>query len=103
MKKGELYNSTLVLKMPQQPPNNKMTVIQSKLSYELGRCLGYQGPRKVNPPIPCDKSARWNHVNIIQINISGLQHKVNELLTETTSPPLATHHTIESALSAKVS
>ena len=58
-----------------------MTVIQSKLSYELGRPLGYQGPRRVIPPTPCDKSARWNHFNIIQINISGLQHKVNELMT----------------------
>ena len=58
-----------------------MTVIQSKLSYELGRRLGYQGPRRVNPPTPCGKSARWDHFNILQINISGLQHKVEELMT----------------------
>ena len=58
-----------------------MTGIESKLSYELGRRLGYQCPRRVNPLTPCDKSARWNHFNIIQIKISGVRHKDNELMT----------------------
>ena len=66
--------------MPQQPPKLEMTVTQSTLSYELGRRLGYQGPFKVNPPAPCDMR-RWDHFNILQVNISGLQHKVDELLT----------------------
>ena len=29
-----------------KPPRFKMTVTQSKLTFELGRRLGYQGPRK---------------------------------------------------------
>ena len=58
-----------------------MTVIQSKLLHEPGRRLGYQGPRRVFPLTPCDKSARWDNFNILQVNISGLQPKVNELLT----------------------
>ena len=59
-----------------------MTVIQSKLSYEPGRRLGYQGPRKDTPsqPVPCEKSARMGNFNILQINVDGLQHKTTELL-----------------------
>ena len=59
----------------------KMTVVQSKLVYEPGRRLGYQGPRKVpHSPTPCEKSARWDKLNILQINIAGLQNKSDELL-----------------------
>ena len=58
-----------------------MTVIQTKISYEPGRRLGYQGPRKDVPhSTPCEKSARMGKLNILQINIEGLQHKVTELL-----------------------
>ena len=58
-----------------------MTVVQSKLVYEPGRRLGYQGPRKVpHSPTPCEKSARWDKLNILQINIAGLQNKSDELL-----------------------
>ena len=58
-----------------------MTVIQSKLLFEPGRRLGYQGPRKVpHPPTSCDKSARWDKLNILQLNIAGLQNKSDELL-----------------------
>ena len=58
-----------------------MTVVQSKLIYEPGRRLGYQGPRKVpHSPTPCEKSARWDKLNILQINIAGLQNKSDELL-----------------------
>ena len=58
-----------------------MTVVQSKLTYELRRPLGNKGPRRVKPPSLCDKSTRWETLNILQINISGLQHKVEELMT----------------------
>ena len=59
-----------------------MTVIQSKLLHEPGRRLGYQGPRKVVPTCstPCDKSARMGKLNILQVNIEGLQPKVTELM-----------------------
>ena len=65
-----------------KPPRFKMTVTQSKLTFELGRRLGYQGPRKgaSSRSIPCDKSARTGKFNLLQINIEGLQHKVTELL-----------------------
>ena len=58
-----------------------MTVGKSKLSNELGRRL-VKGPRKVTAPypVPCDKSARIGHLNVLQINIEGLQHKTTELL-----------------------
>ena len=69
---------------PHQPLDSDMTVVQSKLSYELGRHLGYQGPLKVMAPnpIPCDKSARIGHLNILQIKLDGLQHKTTELLLD---------------------
>ena len=60
-----------------------MTVVQSKLVYEPGRRLGYQGPRSGTHvgPVPCDKFARTTHtdLNILQINVDGLQHKSTEL------------------------
>ena len=58
-----------------------MTVIQTRILFEPGRRLGYQGPRKVPyPPTSCDKLARWDKLNILQVNISGLQNKSDELL-----------------------
>ena len=66
--------------MQQSPPKLEMTAKQSTLPYELGRRLGYQDLFKVYPPAPCDMR-RWDHFNILQVNISGLQHKVDELLT----------------------
>ena len=71
----------LRLKMSQQPSKIKMTLIQTKLTYEPGRRLGYQGPRKVpHSPTPCEKSARWDKLNILQVNVAGLQNKSDELL-----------------------
>ena len=61
-------------------PRSKMTGSQSQLKYELGRRLGYQGPRRSVRSTSCDKSARTEKFNIIQINIEGLQHKVTELM-----------------------
>ena len=57
-----------------------MTWIQTKLSYELGCRLGYQGPRKNYQPGSCEKSARVNQLNILQINISGFTTKSVELM-----------------------
>ena len=59
-----------------------MTVIQSKLSYELGCPLGYQGPRcgAKHGPAPLDKCARTDKLNILKVNVDGLQHKSTELM-----------------------
>ena len=66
--------------MSQQNTQFKMTVQQNETSYELGRRLA-QGPRKVpSHSGPCDKSARMTQLNILQLNIEGLQHKVTELM-----------------------
>ena len=72
----------LGLKKLQYTSRFRMTVIQSKLSYEPGRRLGYQGPRKVVSACstPCEKSARMGKFNILQVNIEGLQPKVTELM-----------------------
>ena len=71
------------LQTPQQNTNSTMTVVQSKLVYEPGRRLGYQGPRSGTHvgPVTCDKFARTTHtdLNILQINVDGLQHKSTEL------------------------
>ena len=60
-----------------------MTVIQSKLVYEPGRRLGYQGPRSSTHvgPVHCDKFTRTTltDLNILQLNVDGLQHKSTEL------------------------
>ena len=54
--------------------------VQSKITYEPGRRLGYQGPRRVfQPSAPCEKFARWDHFNILQLNIAGIQNKTEEL------------------------
>ena len=67
--------------MSQQNPQFKMTVQQNETSYELGRRLGQQGPRKVPcHSAPCDKSTRMTQLNILQLNIEGLHHKVTELM-----------------------
>ena len=55
-----------------------MTVIQSKLLYELGCPLGYQGPRR-DSSAPREKCTRMSQLNVLQINIEGLQHKTTEL------------------------
>ena len=63
-----------------------MTLRQTKITYEIGRRLGYLGPRKgpqtgaEDTLTPCDKSARCDKFNILQVNISGIQNKTNELL-----------------------
>ena len=62
------------------PPT--MPVQNNVKRYELGRRLGKQGPRmRDQSPAPCEKSARGKHncTNLLQINVSGLQHKVLEL------------------------
>ena len=60
-----------------------MTVLQSKLVYEPGRRLGYQGPRSSTHvgPVHCDKFTRTTltDLNILQLNVDGLQHKSTEL------------------------
>ena len=54
--------------------------VQSKITYELGCRLGYKDPRKESQPsAPCDKFTRWDHFNIYQVNIAGIQNKKEEL------------------------
>ena len=55
-----------------------MKVQQTIVLNELG-CHLVKGPREeLSPPAPREKSARWD-LNILQINIAGLQHKEIEL------------------------
>ena len=54
--------------------------VQTKLTYEPGCRLGYQDPRKkFQPSASCEKFARWDHLNVFQINIAGIQNKQEEL------------------------
>ena len=54
--------------------------VQTKLTNELGCRLGYQDPRKkFQPSASCDKFTRWDHLNVFQINIAGIQSKQEEL------------------------
>ena len=63
-----------------------MTLRQTKITYEIGRRLCYLGRRKgpqtgaEDTLTPCDKSARCDKFNILQVNISGIQNKTDELL-----------------------
>ena len=55
-----------------------MKVQQTIVLNELG-CHLVKGPREeLSPPAPREKSARWD-LKILQINITGLQHKEIEL------------------------
>ena len=55
--------------------------VQTKLtSYEIGRRLEKKDPRLgLQPSAPCDKYARWDYINIFQVNIEGIQKKKEEL------------------------
>ena len=54
--------------------------VQSKIRYELGCRLGYKDPRReFQPSTSCDKFARWEHLNVFQFNIAGIQSKKEEL------------------------
>ena len=58
-----------------------MMAVQTKLTNELGCRLGYQDPRrKLQPSASCDKFTRWDHLNIFQVNIAGIQTKKEELV-----------------------
>ena len=62
-----------------------MTLIQSRISYQPGRRLAIQGPRKnTGQPVSCDKFSRVDQLNILQINISGLSTKIVELNEDST-------------------
>ena len=54
--------------------------VQSKIRYELGCRLGYKDPRReFQPSTSCDKFDRWEHLNVFQFNIAGIQSKKEEL------------------------
>ena len=57
-----------------------MTVQTKITSYEIGRRLEKKDPRLgLQPSAPCDKYARWDYINIFQINTDGIQGKKEEL------------------------
>ena len=58
-----------------------MTLVQSKLSYQPGCRLAIQGPRKnTGQPASCEKFAKADQLNILQVNISGFTTKSFELI-----------------------
>ena len=60
---------------------DKMPVTPNKDSCELGCRLAKQGPRTTSfsPGARCEKYAKETTLNILQVNISGLQNKTAEL------------------------
>ena len=58
-----------------------MTLVQSKILYQPGRRLAIQGPRKnTGQPASCEKFAKADQLNILQLNISGFTTKSFELM-----------------------
>ena len=62
------------------PPKKRTMPGSHKLRNELGCRLGEKGPRSgVLSPAPCEKYAK-EELNILQLNINGLQNKKIELV-----------------------
>ena len=61
-----------------------MTIIQSKLVYEPGRRLGYQGPRSSTHvgPVHCDKFARTTltDLNILQLKQTNVRIDMDDVV-----------------------
>ena len=56
-----------------------MPVLRNKKPCQLGRRLVKQGPRKSVSSADCDKYAKRSNINILQVNMAGLQNKTTEL------------------------
>ena len=57
-------------------PLPTMTVKSNRMGTHIGRHVDKQGPRMpVRSSAGCDKYARKSTLNILQLNIQGLQHK----------------------------